>query len=107
MSERFIKTLEGVRVIWFRIGGAWFICCASIGYLFGLIMLVLAFFAPSSERTSSLLEAVGLLLVCTLFMYLGVRLVSVTAQELRDAPQQLAKRRDQFEAWINRERKDA
>ena len=69
-------------------------------------MLGMAFFSPTSERTSSLLEAFGILALCCLFMLLGVRLVSVTAQELRDAPAQLSKRRDQLEAWINRENKN-
>ncbi len=103
MSGRIIKFAEGARVVWFRFAGIWFIVWASLVILYSLVLLVIAFIGPSSERLSSLLEAFGWLAGSLL---VSVRLVSVTAQELRDAPKQLAKRRDQFEAWINRERKD-
>jgi uncharacterized protein YacL len=106
MSGRLFRFLEGTRVAWFRIGGLWFIVWSALGFIFGLLMLVMAFVGPASERTSSLLEALALLVVCFLVMLLGMRLVSVTAKELRDAPAQLVKRRDRFEAWINRESKD-
>lgn len=106
MPGRITTIIEGARVALFRFGGAWFILCSAVGILSSLFMLVAAFRGPISERTSSLIEAVALLLLCTLFMALGVRLVSVTAQELRDAPKQLANRRARFEAWINRENKD-
>ena len=106
MSGRLFHILEVTRVAWFRFAGIWFIVCSSFGILFGLLMLVTSFLGNTSERTSSLLEALGLLALCFLFMVLGMRLVSVTTQELRDAPRELAKRRDRFEAWINRESKD-
>jgi|GEM_PF-4008118 len=106
MPGRITTIVEGARVALFRFGGAWFILCSAVGILSGLFMLVASFLGPTTERTSNLFEAVALLLLCGLFMVLGVRLVSVTPQEIRDAPAQLANRRKRFEAWINRENKD-
>lgn len=71
-----------------------------------VLTLVTAFSGPATERVTRFSEAVFGALVCALLFYIGGRVLRVSKQELRNGPAQLAHRRDQLEAWINKSRRD-
>jgi hypothetical protein len=106
MSGRFTKYADGAIVAGFRFVGIWFIVCVAPVILYSLVLLVLAFVGPAAERVSTVLEALGWFVGSVLVVFLGVRFMYVTAQELRNVQAQLVKRSDQLQAWIHRERKD-
>jgi Ca2+/Na+ antiporter len=101
-QRRIVRVLESVRITSFRLWGVGAILISSFGMLMSVLTLVTAMMLPASERMTRLGEGIFFVLVCALFMYLGIRAVRVSRQELRDAPAQLAQRRDQFETWVNK-----
>lgn len=98
------RALETFRIVWFRLWGMAAIVLSSFGMLISVPTFIVAVVAPI-ERATKLGEGLAGVLFCSLFLYLGIRAVRVSKQELRDAPKQLARRRDQLEAWINKPRR--
>jgi len=103
-ERRIVRALESVRIVWFRLWGIGAILLSSLGMLVSAPTLIVAIFAPA-ERTAQLSEGLLGVVFCALFLYLGIRAVRVSKKELRDSPKQLARRRDQLEAWINKSRR--
>jgi hypothetical protein len=106
MIDWSIGVLIRGRPVLFRLVGILFVVWASAAMLFSLLMLGMSFLGSRSGRVGSLLEAVALLAVSFLVMLLGIRLVSVTAQDISEGPSRLAALRDRFERWVNREDKN-
>ena len=76
----------------FRVWGVVAILISSFGMLISVLTLITALFAPTSERMVRFSEGVFGSLICALFFYLGMRVIRVSKQELREAPAQLASR---------------
>lgn len=94
-------------VVWFRLGGAWFIFWSALTILFSLLMLIIAVMGSDDDRRYNIIEALAWLGAGIVAMFLGVRFVATTERDVSEAPDRLAKLRDRFEAWVNREKKDA
>jgi hypothetical protein len=106
MRDRLKHIFEGGVLVGMRLWGVAAILMSSFGILFCLVMIVLAFVGPASERASLLIQSAGFGFGFFFLMYLGLRVISIKGQELDNGPARLAALRDRFEAWINRERKD-
>jgi hypothetical protein len=102
MRDRLKHLFEVGVISGMRIWGAAAILLSSFGILFCVGLFVAAFLAPSSERISLLLQSVGFGFICALFLYFGVRMISINKRKLQLETEKLSERREQLEAWINK-----
>lgn len=102
MRDRLKHLFEVAAIAGMRIWGVGAILLSSFGLLFCIGLFVGAFLGPADQRISFLIQSVVFGIVCALFLYFGIRMVSINKRKLQLETEKLAERREQLEAWINK-----